>query len=51
MEKLSYSFIERINGITFIVSMKSDDNAKKSVNEYVEELITKQSMDIEPDYS
>ncbi len=49
MEKERISFVERINGVTFIISMKSDDNAKKSVDDYLEDLITRESLDIEPE--
>ena len=49
MEEKNCSFAEKIRGVTFIVNVKSSDDAKKSTEEFFKELITKESMRLEAD--
>ena len=49
MEQKTCNFVEKINGVTFIVNIKSDENAKKPLEQYFEDLITQESLEIEPE--
>lgn len=49
MNNENYSFTEKIDGITFIVNVKSADNANKPVEEYIKALITDEILLLEPD--
>lgn len=37
-------FIEKVNGVTYIVNVKSADNANVSVEKYIKDLITKEAL-------
>lgn len=49
MDKENCSFTEKINGVTFVVNVKSADNASKPVEEYIKALITDEILLLEPD--
>lgn len=40
MNDENYSFTEKIGGVTYIVNVKSADNAKEPVEDYIKALIT-----------
>ena len=43
------AYTEKIGGVTFLVNVKSADNANKSVDEYIKALITDEIILLEPD--
>lgn len=49
MEQQTCSFVEKINGVAFIVNMKPADNAKNSTEDYIKALITDEVLLLEPD--
>ena len=49
MKENTCSFTEKICGVTFIVNAKSSDQAKQTTEEFIKDLITKESMALEED--
>lgn len=43
------TFTEEIKGITYIVNVKSAENANVPVEEYIKDLITKEALSLLPD--
>lgn len=51
MEEKTCSFAENICGVTFIVNMKSAEDAKQTTEEFIKDLIIKESMDLKEEGS
>lgn len=43
------TFTEKVNGVTYIVNVKSAENANVSVEEYIKDLITEEALSLLPD--
>ena len=47
MEEKTCSFAEKICGVTFIVNVKPAEDAKQTTEEFIKDLIIKESMALE----
>lgn len=48
-ENKKSTFTEKVNGVTYIVNVKSAENANVPVEEYIKDLITKEALSLLPD--
>lgn len=49
MNNENCSFAEKISGVTYIVNVKSADNAKEPMEDYIKALITNEVLLLKPD--
>lgn len=49
MDEKTACFVEKIGGVTFIVSEHSAEDAKQNADEFIENLIVKECLKLEED--
>lgn len=49
MDEKAACFVEKIGGVTFLVSVKPAEKAKQTTDEFIKALITKECLAIEAD--